>query len=166
MLYVQSSASPSFIAGCATIALEMLEFAPDLDVLVTGVGFGPLVAGMASLAKQMKPGIRVIGVDRQEQRNGYRFRTGHTSREHRLGSILDRSAAPSLALIDRYADDIVLLSQSEIVSAAHMLWSELEIRTGSFGSSAVAALLDGKVPFEEGEMVGAVISTAGGDGLF
>jgi threonine dehydratase len=168
LTYIHSSASPSFIAGCATIALEMLEFAPELDVLVAGVGHGPLIAGVAAAARQIKPTIRVVGVDRVEPRNGYPFASGvpHTWRRHRLGSILDRAATTSLELIDHYAEDIVLVSQAEIVDAAHRLWTELEVRTGSFGSSPVAALLLGRFPVEAGEHIGAVISTAGGDGLF
>jgi len=168
MTYIQSGASPSFIAGCATIALEMLEFAPELDLLVAAVGFGPLIAGVAAAAKQIKPSVRVVGVDRTEPRNGYPFAVGasHTWRGHQLGSILDRAAPGSLELVDHYAEDIVLVSQAEILDTAHRLWAELEVRTGSFGSSAVAALLLGRVPIFPEENIGAVISTAGGDGLF
>jgi len=165
---IRSSASPSFIAGCATIALEMLELEPRLDLLVAAVGFGPLIAGVACAAKQIKPGIRVVGVDRVEPRNGYPFASDepHRFRRLQLGSILDRAASASLDLVSRFADDVVLVSQAEILDAAHRLWTELEVRTGSFGSSAVAALLLGRIPVSEDETVGAVISTAGGDGLF
>ena len=168
MTYIHSSASPSFIAGCGTIGLEMLEFAPELDVLVAAVGYGPLIAGVAAAVKQIKPEIRVVGVDRVEPRNGYPFEVDapHTWRRHRLGSILDRAAPACLELIDRYAEDIVLVSQAEILDTAHHLWAELEVRTGSFGSSAVAALSLGRVAVEPWEAIGAVISTAGGDGLF
>jgi threonine dehydratase len=165
---IHSSASPSFVAGCATIALEMLEFAPHLEVLVSAVGLGPLIAGMAAVAKQIKPSVRVVGVDRLEPRNGYPFAADveHTWRRHRLGSILDRAAPLSLELADRYAEGIVLVSQAEILDAAHGLWTELEIRTGSFGSSAVAALQLGRIALEPWAAVGAVITRAGGDGLF
>lgn len=168
MTYIHSSASPAFIAGCGTIALEMLEFAPELDVLVAAVGHGPLIAGMAAAAKQIKPAIRVVGVDRDEARNGYSFAADAplTWRRHRLGSILGHAAPASLELIEHYAEDIVLVSQPEIVDTAHRLWAELEVRTGSFGSSAVAALLLGRMRVEPWEALGAVISTAGGDGLF
>jgi threonine dehydratase len=167
MTYIQS-ASPSFIAGCATIAIEMLEFAPDLHLLVAGVGFGSLIAGVAAAARQIRPSVRVVGVDRGEPRNGYPYSLGvsHTWRGHQLGSILDRAALSSLELVDHYVEDIVLVSQAEIVDTAHRLWAELEIRTGSMGSSAVAALLLDRIPIQPWEQIGAVISTAGGDGLF
>ena len=62
--------------------------APHLEVLVSAVGLGPLIAGMAACAKQMKPSIRVVGVDRLEPRNGYPFAADveHTWRRHRQGS--------------------------------------------------------------------------------
>jgi threonine dehydratase len=168
LTYIHSSASPAFIAGCGTIALEMLEFAPELDVLVAAVGHGPLIAGMAAAAKLIKPAIRVVGVDRDEARNGYPFAADAplTWRRHRLGSSLGHAAPASLELVEHYAEDIVLVSQPEIVDTAHRLWAELEVRTGSFGSSAVAALLLGRMRVQPWEALGAVISTAGGDGLF
>ncbi|HET6317152.1 MAG TPA: pyridoxal-phosphate dependent enzyme, partial [Chloroflexota bacterium] len=152
----------------ATIALEMFELQPRLDVLISSVGYGPLIAGVACAGKQIRPRIRVVGVDRLEPRNGYPFAPGvpHRFRRLRLGSILDRAAPASLDLIERFADDIVLVSQAHSVDAAHRLWTELEVRTGSFGSSPVAALLLGRVAANPDESVGAVISTAGGDGLF
>ncbi len=167
LTYIHSSASPSFIAGCATIALEMFELQPRLDVLISSVGYGPLIAGVACAAKQIRPRIRVVGVDRLEPRNGYPFAPGVPRfRRLRLGSILDRAAPPSLDLIERFADDIVLVSQADTLDAAHRLWTELEVRTGSFGSSVIAALLLGRVAADPDEPIGAVISTAGGDGLF
>jgi threonine dehydratase len=168
MTFIEPSADERYIAGCATVGLEMLEFAPELELLVTAVGKGPLVAGIAAVVKHIKPSIRVIGVDRDEPRNGYPFPADlpRTPHRHRLGSILARAAPTTLDLVDAYADQIILVSQAESVAAAHWLWTELEVRTGSFGSSAVAALLLGRVVVEPSQAVGAVISTAGGDGLF
>ena len=60
----------------------------------------------------------------------------------------------------------MLLSQAEILDAAHRLWTELEVRTGSFGSGAIAALLSRQIAAEPDDGIGAVIHTAGGDGLF
>src|SRR3954447_22119490 len=51
------------IAGQGTVALEMLEAAPDLDALVVPIGGGGLIAGVAVAAKGVKPGIEVVGVE-------------------------------------------------------------------------------------------------------
>jgi len=52
-----------FIAGNATVALEILEDAPDVQAIVAGIGGGGLVVGVASVAKQLKPGIKVFGAE-------------------------------------------------------------------------------------------------------
>ena len=51
------------MAGAGTVALEMLEDAPDLDTLVIPIGGGGLISGVATAAKALKPGIKVIGVE-------------------------------------------------------------------------------------------------------
>src|SRR4029450_9697610 len=51
------------MAGQGTIALEMLEDAPDIEVLVVPIGGGGLIAGNAVAAREARPGIRVIGVE-------------------------------------------------------------------------------------------------------
>ena len=53
---------PLIIAGQGTIALEMLDAAPQLDTLVVPIGGGGLISGMAIAAKSRKPEIRIIGV--------------------------------------------------------------------------------------------------------
>lgn len=53
----------NFIAGNATVALEILEDAPDAQAIVAGIGGGGLVVGVASAAKTLKPGIRVFGAE-------------------------------------------------------------------------------------------------------
>ena len=50
------------IAGQGTVALEMLEQQPQIDTLVVAIGGGGLIAGMATAAKAIKPGIRIVGV--------------------------------------------------------------------------------------------------------
>src|SRR5947207_5558899 len=53
----------NFIAGNATVALEILEDAPDAAAIIAGIGGGGLVVGTASAAKALKPGIRVFGAE-------------------------------------------------------------------------------------------------------
>ena len=51
------------MAGQGTVALEMLEDAPDLEILPIPIGGGGLIAGMATAAKTIKPDIQIIGVE-------------------------------------------------------------------------------------------------------
>ena len=62
LVFVHPYDDPDIVAGQGTVALEMLEDVPDLDTLVVAVGGGGLIAGMATAAKAIKPGIEIIGV--------------------------------------------------------------------------------------------------------
>src|SRR6187401_2512181 len=63
LVWVHPYDDPHVIAGQGTIALEMLEEAPDLDVLVIPIGGGGLIAGMAMAAKAINPAIEIVGAE-------------------------------------------------------------------------------------------------------
>lgn len=63
LVFVHPYDDPLIIAGQGTIALEMLEDVPDLDMLVIPVGGGGLIAGNAVAAKALKPAIEIVGVE-------------------------------------------------------------------------------------------------------
>jgi threonine dehydratase len=63
LTFVHPYDDPLVIAGQGTIALEMLEEAPDLDVLVVPIGGGGLIAGNAVAARGIRPGIEIVGVE-------------------------------------------------------------------------------------------------------
>ena len=63
LVFVHPYADAGVIAGQGTLAMELLQDVPDLDVLVIPVGGGGLLAGCATAAKAMKPGIAVFGVE-------------------------------------------------------------------------------------------------------
>jgi threonine dehydratase len=63
LTFIHPYDDPAILAGQGTVALEMLEQAPDLETLVVPVGGGGLLAGMASAARALKPGIEVFGVE-------------------------------------------------------------------------------------------------------
>ena len=65
LVFVHAFDDPKVMAGQGTIALELLEDAPDLDLLVIPIGGGGLISGIATAAKAIKPGIEVIGVEAQ-----------------------------------------------------------------------------------------------------
>ena len=63
LVFVHPFDDPAVMAGQGTVALEMLEAAPDLEVLPVPIGGGGLISGVATAAKAIKPDIRVIGVE-------------------------------------------------------------------------------------------------------
>ena len=63
LVFIHPYDDPAVIAGQGTLALEMLEDAPELDALVIPVGGGGLLAGCAVAARGLRPGIAVFGVE-------------------------------------------------------------------------------------------------------
>jgi threonine dehydratase len=63
LIWVHPYDDPYVIAGQGTIALEMLEEVPGLDMLVIPIGGGGLIAGIATAAKAIKPAIDIVGVE-------------------------------------------------------------------------------------------------------
>ncbi len=63
LTFIHPYDDPAIIAGQGTVALEMLEQAPELEVLVVPIGGGGLISGMAVAATALKPGIEVVGVE-------------------------------------------------------------------------------------------------------
>jgi threonine dehydratase len=63
LVFVHPFDDPDVMAGQGAIALEMLEDAPDLEVLPVPIGGGGLISGVATAAKALKPDIRIIGVE-------------------------------------------------------------------------------------------------------
>ncbi len=62
-VFVHPFDDPQIIAGAGTLGIEMLEAAPDLDMLVVPIGGGGLISGVSIAAKAIKPAIRVVGVE-------------------------------------------------------------------------------------------------------
>jgi threonine dehydratase len=63
LVFIHPFDDPAVMAGQGTVALEMLEDAPDLEILPVPIGGGGLISGVATAAKALKPDIRVIGVE-------------------------------------------------------------------------------------------------------
>jgi threonine dehydratase len=63
LTFVHAFDDPMVMAGAGTVGLEMIEDAPELDMIVVPIGGGGLISGVATAAKALKPGIKVIGVE-------------------------------------------------------------------------------------------------------
>jgi len=145
---------PLIMAGQGTAALELLEDVPDLDVLLVPVGGGGLIAGCATAAKALRPGIRVVGV---EPEAGERVRIP-VPRTIADGQQADIPGELTFAVNRQVVDTIVTVSDAEIVDAMAFLFDRMKLVTEPSGASAAAALLAGRVPNASGARVGIVIS--------
>lgn len=142
---------PDVIAGQGTVGLEILEQLPEAATLVTGVGGGGLVSGMAVAAKALRPDVRVVGV----QAAGAAayppsLRTGAPVRLESYATIADgiavgRPGDITFAHVQALVDDIVTVTEEDISQALLMLLERVKLVVEPAGAVAVAALLAGAV---------------------
>jgi len=133
------------MAGQGTIALEMLEDYPDLDVIVVPVGGGGLISGIATAAKAMKPDIEIVGVEPalypslwaayrgEEPRCG-----GSTIAE---GIAVKNIGVKTLEVCRRLVDDVILVEESEFERAINLLLTIEKTVAEGAGAGGLAGIL-------------------------
>jgi threonine dehydratase len=154
---------PQVIAGQGTAALELLEEVPDLDVLITPVGGGGLMAGSAVAAKGVSPSIRMVGVEPAAGDDTKRSLAAGTRVEIPVPrTIADAMAADvpgeiTFGINRRLVDEIVLVGDDELRDGMRFLFDRMKLVAEPTGASPVAALLAGRVAVE-GVRVGVILS--------
>ena len=152
------------IAGQGTLALELLEEVPDLDLIVTPCGGGGLLSGVAVAARGIRPEIRLWGV---EPEGGDDMRRSLAAGEpvtiplpRTIADALQttRPAERTLAHVAALAEGIVTASDDEMRQAMALLAARMKIVVEPGGAIALAALLAGKVPGAAGKRIGVVLS--------
>jgi threonine dehydratase len=138
---------PHVIAGQGTAALELLEEAGDLDALVVPVGGGGLIAGSATAAKGLRPGIRVVGVEPEAGDDTKRsLEAGRRVSIPVPRTIADGQAADipgelTFSINRRLVDGIALVGDDQIRDAMRFAFERMKIVVEPSGATALAALL-------------------------
>ncbi len=145
----------AIIAGQGTIALELLEQAPDADAIVVPLGGGGLLSGIAVAVKALRPDVRVIGV----QAAGCASWTpslaaGRPVEIERVTTVADGIAVQrpgdiTFPLVERFVDDVCEVSEDEICRAIVVLLERSKLMVEGAGAAGLAALLAGKVKARE-----------------
>ena len=154
---------PLVMAGQGTTALELFEEVPGVDVLVAPVGGGGLIAGCATAAKALRPGVRVVGVEPETGNDTARsLAAGERVRIDVPRTIADglQASSPGELTFEvnrRLVDEIVTVTDADILDAMAFLFDRLKLVTEPSGAVGVAALLTGAVA-APGASVGVVIS--------
>lgn len=130
------------IAGQATAAIELIEAVPDLDVVMAPVSGGGLLSGTGIATKQLLPVARVIGGEPRNADDAARsFVAGRLEPVATTQTMADglrgRLSPRTLAILQRTADAISLVTEDEIVATMRLLWERLKIVVEP--SAAVAA---------------------------
>ena len=154
---------PRVAAGQGTVALELLEQCKDLHTVVVPIGGGGLISGMAVAIKSARPNVRVIGVEPEGAATMRRSLDAGMPQSLSPKTVADGLAAPmvgamTLEAARRYVDDVVLVTDDDILAALRDLLTFAKLVVEPAGAAGVAALLTGKVVVERGAKVAAVIS--------
>ena len=142
---------PEVIAGQGTLGFEILQDLPTVDVVIVPAGGGGLLAGVAACIKKINPRVKVIGVQAEGACPISRsFREGKDITCDTVSTIADGIAvkAPgkiTMELINRYADDVVTVSDAEISAAILMLMERTKQIVEPAGATPLAAALNGKI---------------------
>ena len=151
----------AIMAGQGTLALEMLAEQPALDTLVVPIGGGGLISGVATAAKALKPGIRVVGVQTARFPGAVNAVTGSTHGQGAStiaeGIAVSAPGARCLPLIRQHVDDLLLVDEGDVEQAIVMLLEIEKTLAEGAGAVALAALLRHPQQFQ-GRQVGLVLS--------
>ena len=166
LTFVAPFDDPFVIAGQGTVGLELMEDTPEeLDAVIVPVGGGGLISGVAAAVKGISPHTRVIGVEPEGAATMLKsLRAGAPAQADTPHTIADGLAAPFVGVLNyahtgAFVDDVVLVSDDEIVAAMHLLMERAKLLPEPSGAAAYAALLAGKVTgLPQGARVAAIVS--------
>lgn len=150
------------IAGQGTAAKELIEDTGDLDIVMTPVGGGGLLSGSALSAKAMLPGCRVIAAEPAGADDAYRSFHAKTiipSENPRTiaDGLLTSLGKRNFAVIMEHVDDIVTVSEENIVKAMRMIWERMKIIIEPSSAVPLGAILEHPSLFA-GKKTGIILS--------
>ena len=149
--FVHPFDDPDVILGQATLGLELLEDVPDLETVVVPVGGGGLISGIAGVVKSARPSARVIGVqvdacapfpESLAASAPVTFAARPTIAD---GIAIKRPGELTLPLVERWVDEMVVVTEDEIADAMVWLMERSKLVVEGGGAVGVAALQAGRV---------------------
>jgi threonine dehydratase len=134
------------IAGQATAAKELLEEVPDLDAIFAPVSGGGLLSGTCLGARGLRPQIRIFGCEPARADDTYRSLASGTLQalesSDTVADGLRASLAPrTFAILRRYVDRVLLVTEEEIIAATRLVWERMKIVIEPSSAVALAPLL-------------------------
>ena len=163
LTFIDSVDHPWIIEGQGTVGLEIIEDLPDVEVVLVPIGGGGLISGICIAIKEKNPQVKIYGVEPMGSNSMYlSVQAGKITELKNINTIADglRSTQPgslAFSIVKKYVEEILLVTEEEIGIALKTLLMEDKFLTEPSGAVTLAALLAGKVPFENNKVV-AVIS--------
>jgi threonine dehydratase len=142
------------IAGQGTLGLEILEQHPQIDAIVSPIGGGGLIGGIACAVKETKSSVKIFGVQparlpsmKAAVAKGKPV-TVKAAKTIADGIAVRRAGERTLPLVQKYVDDIVTVEEEEIANAILLLLEREKTLAEGAGAAAIAAVLNRKLPLE------------------
>jgi len=161
LVFVHPYEDPLIIAGQGTVALEMLQAIPDLDVLVVPVGGGGLISGMAAAARGLSPGIKIFGAESRtypsmnQRLNGQPIKVGGDTIAE--GIAVKDVGDIAFSIIEKLVEEVLIVEEETIERAVVALIEIEKTVAEGAGAAALAALLEHPARFK-GKRVGLPVS--------
>ena len=130
------------IAGQGTLGLELCEQLHDVETLVVPIGGGGLAAGIATAVKELRPAVRVVGVQAEACAPLAGTGGGFTIAD---GIAVKKPGELTSEILDERVDEVVTVTDEEIAYAITLLLERVKLVVEGAGAASVAALLEGKV---------------------
>jgi threonine dehydratase len=154
------------IAGQGTVGLEIIEQCPDVATIVTAVGGGGLISGVAVAAKALRPDVRIIGVQARGSASYPPSLAAGTpmTLEHGAtiadGIAVMRPGDLTFAHVSKLVDDVVTVTDEDLSAALLVLLERHKMVVEPAGGASVAALLTGAV-----ELRGPIVAILSGGNI-
>jgi threonine dehydratase len=155
---------PLVMAGQGTAGLELAEDVDGLDLVVVPVGGGGLASGVATALRAVAPDARIVGVEPEASDDTVRsLRAGRresvtVGRTIADGQQLNIPGQLTFPVIAALLDDVVTVSDAEIVESMRFLFERMKLVVEPSGASALAAVMAGRAAASAGGRVGVVLS--------
>jgi threonine dehydratase len=144
----------SVIAGQGTLGLEILQQHPDIEVIVSPIGGGGLIGGVACAVKESRPSVKVYGVQPARIPSmkaaiaAGKPVTLDSAKTIADGIAVRRAGDYTLPLVQKYVDDIVTVEEEEIANAILLLLEREKTLAEGAGAAAIAAVLNRKIQLQ------------------
>jgi threonine dehydratase len=154
---------PLVMAGQGTVGLEVLEDAPEAEVVLVQVGGGGLVSGIATAVKGTNPEARVIAVEPERSPALHEgLKAGHVvhvEAESEADGLNGPYAGENcIAVCSQLGVESILVSEEDLKAGFAFMYGRMKLACELAGAATAAALLSGKVELESGQTVAAVVS--------
>ncbi|XP_032933929.1 serine racemase isoform X2 [Catharus ustulatus] len=166
---VHPNQEPAVIAGQGTIALEVLEQAPQVNAVVVPVGGGGMVAGIAVAIKALRPDVKVFAAEPSNVDDCYqsKVRGELTPNLHPRDTIADAvktSIGPNTwPIIRDLVDDVLIVSEEEIKRATWLVWERMKLLIEPTAGVGLAAVLSEQFQAVPGDVQNVCIVLCGGN---